>query len=250
GWDYGASHVTQMKRRFSDEFVSMSEAAGFSDTDEPMTLAGFSYNFSDDVNIGAINLYSWDYFNTLYAEANAVWSFRQGQALRLGGQFTHQKDVGDAIGGDFDTFVYSGKVSGSWRNAIITLAFSSTDDDARIRSPYGGYPGYLSLMLSDFNRAGEDAWLAGASYDFAPIGVPGLSGFANYARGYTPDSGSTASSDQSEFDITVDYRFQSHAVKGLWLRARAAFLDQDEDVAGGFDVRDYRVILNYTLPLL
>ena len=250
GWDYGASHVTQMKRRFSDEFVSMSEAAGFSDTDEPMTLAGFSYNFSDDTNIGAINLYSWDYFNTLYAEANAVWSFRQGQALRLGGQFTHQKDVGDAIGGDFDTFVYSGKVSGSWRNAIITLAFSSTDDDARIRSPYGGYPGYLSLMLSDFNRAGEDAWLAGASYDFASIGVPGLSGFANYAHGYTPDSGSSASSDQSEFDITVDYRFQSHAVKGLWLRARAAFLDQDEDVAGGFDVRDYRVILNYTLPLL
>lgn len=250
GWDYGASHVTQMKRRFSDEFVSMSEAAGFSDTDEPLTLAGFSYNFSDDMNIGAINLYSWDYFNTLYAEANAVWSFRQGQALRLGGQFTHQKDVGDAIGGDFDTFVYGGKVSGSWRNAIITLAFSSTDDDARIRSPYGGYPGYLSLMLSDFNRAGEDAWLAGASYDFTSIGVPGLSGFANYARGYTPDSGSTASSDQSEFDITVDYRFQSHAVKGLWLRARAAFLDQDEDVAGGFDVRDYRVILNYTLPLL
>jgi len=250
GWDFGVSHVTKMKRRFSDEFVSMSEAAGFSGTDEPMTMAGFSYNFDDDMNIGAINLYSWDYFNTLYAEANAVWRFRQGQALRLGGQFTHQKDVGDAIGGDFDTFVYSGKVSGSWRNAIVTLAFSSTDDNDRIRSPYGGYPGYLSLMLSDFNRADEDAWLLGTSYDFTSMGVPGLSGFVNYAQGYTPDSGSNASPDQSEFDITVDYRFQSRAVKGLWLRARAAFLDQDEDVPGGFEVRDYRVILNYTLPLL
>ena len=250
GWDFGVSHVTKMKRRFSDEFVSMSEAAGFNNTDEPMTMAGSSYNFNDDVNIGALNLYSWDYFNTLYAEANAVWRFRRGQALRLGGQFTHQKDVGDAIGGDFDTYVYSGKVSGSWRNAIVTLAFSSTDDNERIRSPYGGYPGYLSLMLRDFNRAGEDAWLAGASYDFKSIGVPGLSGFVNYARGYTPDSGSNASPDQSEFDITVDYRFQSRAVEGLWLRARAAFLDQDEGVAGGFDVRDYRVILNYKLPLL
>jgi hypothetical protein len=82
------------------------------------------------------------------------------------------------------------------------------------------------------------------------MGVPGLSGFVNYAQGYTPDSGSNASPDQSEFDITVDYRFQSRAVKGLWLRARAAFLDQDEDVNGGFDTRDYRVILNYELPLL
>ncbi len=249
-WDFGVSHVTEMKRRFSDEFVSMSEAAGFDDTDEPMTMAGFSYDFNDEVNIGAINLYSWDYFNTLYAEANAVWSFRQGQALRLGGQFTHQKDVGDAIGGDFDTYVFSGKVSGSWRNAVVTLAFSSTDDNDRIRSPYGGYPGYLSLMLSDFKRADEDAWLAGASYDFTSIGVPGLSGFVNYAQGYTPDSGSTASPDQSEFDITVDYRFQSRAARGLWLRVRAAFLDRDEDVNGGFDIRDYRVILNYELPLL
>jgi hypothetical protein len=250
GWDFGVSHVTKMKRRFSDEFVSMSEAAGFDNTDEPMTMAGFSYNFNDEVNVGAINLYSWDYFNTLYSEANAVWSFQQGQSLRLGTQFTHQKDVGDAIGGDFDTFVYSGKVSGSWRNAIFTLAFSSTDDNNRIRSPYGGYPGYLSLMLSDFNRAGEDAWLAGASYDFASIGVPGLSSFVNFARGYTPDNGSIASPDQSEFDITVDYRFQSKLAKGLWLRARASYLDRDEDIAGGFDVRDNRVILNYTLPLL
>ena len=105
-------------------------------------------------------------------------------------------------------------------------------------------------MLSDFNCAGEDAWLAGASYDFTSIGVHGLSGFVNYAREYTPDSGSNASPDQSEFDVTVDYRLQSRLVKGLWLRVRAAFLDQDEDVAGGFDVRDYRVILNYRLPLL
>ena len=250
GWDFGVSHVTKMKRRFSDEFVSMSEAAGFDNTDEPMTMAGASYNITDDVNLGALNLYSWDYFNTFYAEANAVWSFPQGQSLRLGTQFTHQKDVGDAIGGDFDTFVYSGKVSGSWRNAIVTLAFSSTDDNDRIRSPYGGYPGYLSLMLSDFNRADEDAWLLGTSYDFTSMGVPGLSGFVNYAQGYTPDSGSNASPDQSEFDITVDYRFQSRAVKGLWLRARAAFLDRDENVNGGFDTRDYRVILNYELPLL
>ena len=249
-WDFGVSHVTKMKRRFSDEFVSMSEAAGFDNTDEPMTMAGASYNITDDLNLGALNLYSWDYFNTFYAEANAVWSFQQGQSLRLGTQFTHQKDVGDAIGGDFDTFVYSGKVSGSWRNAIVTLAFSSTDDNDRIRSPYGGYPGYLSLMLSDFNRADEDAWLLGTSYDFTSMGVPGLSGFVNYAQGYTPDSGSNASPDQSEFDITVDYRFQSRATRGLWLRVRAAFLDRDENVNGGFDTRDYRVILNYELPLL
>ena len=78
-------------------------------------------------------------------------------------------------------------------------------------------------MIKSFNRADEDAWLVGASYDFARIGLPGLSSFINYAQGYTPDSGANGSPDQSEFDITIDYRIQSDWFKGLWLRGRAAY---------------------------
>ena len=244
------SHVRQMKRRERDDFTSMSEAAGFKDRDEPLSVGAVRYDFTDDINIGATSQYAWEFMNTLYTEANAVWSFRDDWALRLGGQYTDQRSVGDEIGGDFDTFVYGGKIATSYRNATLTLAFSSTDDGARIRNPYGGYPGYLSLMIKSFNRADEDAWLVGASYDFTRIGAPGLSSFINYAQGSTPDSGSNASPDHREFDITVDYRIQSEILKGLWLRARAAFVDQDDDVAGASDVDDIRFIINYDIPIL
>ena len=249
-WTFLLSHVRQMKPRNRDTFVSMSEAAGFKDRDEPLTVGAMRYDFTDDIDIGATNQYAWEFMNTFYAEANAVWSFPNDWALRLGGQYSDQRSVGDEIGGDFDTFVYGGKVAASYRSATLTLAFSSTDNGARIRNPYGGYPGYLSLMIKNFNRADEDAWLVGASYDFARIGVPGLSCFINYAQGNTPDSGKNISPDQREFDISVDYRFQSGALKGLWLRARAAFVDQKDDFAGASDVRDYRLILNYDLPIL
>ena len=115
----------------------------------------------------------------------------------------------------------------------------------RIRNPFGGYPGYLSLMISSFNRAEEDGWLLGLSYDFSELGLPGLSGFVNYADGDTPDGGPRASPDQEEFDVTVDYRPDLRLLNGLWLRARAAWLDRDETPAGGGDVTDYRLILNY-----
>jgi hypothetical protein len=105
-------------------------------------------------------------------------------------------------------------------------------------------------MLQSFNRAKEDGWLLGLSYDFSRVGLPGLSGFLNYADGDTPDGGPFASPDQSEFDITIDYRFQSRALKGLWLRARAATLDQDDDVVGANDIDDYRIILNYERSIL
>ena len=42
----------------------------------------------------------------------------------------------------------------SRRDAILTVAFSSTSGDFEIENPYGSYPGYVSLMRSDFNRAG------------------------------------------------------------------------------------------------
>jgi hypothetical protein len=249
-WPFLLTHVRQMKRRERDDFISMSEAAGFKDRDEPLTAGAVRYDFTEDINLGATSQYAWEFMNTFYTEFNGLWRFPDDWALRVGGQFTDQRSVGDEIGGDFDTFVFGGKVAASYRSATLTLAFSSTDDGAGIRNPYGGYPGYLSLMIKSFNRADEDAWLIGASYDFERIGAPGLSSFVNYARGYTPDSGSNASPDQQEFDITVDYRFQSKLLKGLWLRARAAFVDQDNTVAGASDVDDIRVILNYDLPIL
>ena len=139
-------------------------------------------------------------------------------------------------------------MAGSLGGAVLTLAYSHTDNNARIRNPYGGYPGYLSLNVRNFNRAGKDAWLIGFSYDFAHIGWHGLSGFINFASGDTPDTGVLASPDQDEFDITLDYRPPKGFLQRLWVRARASFVDQHGPEA--IDIADYRVILNYTVPLL
>lgn len=248
-WAWLASHVRQMKLRNSDDFVSMSEAAGFADRDEPLTLGGARFDITDDIDVGATYQYAWEFMETFYAEANGVWTWGDEVAFRVGAQYTGQESVGDEIGGPFDTSVYGGKLAASYRNATLTLAFTSTDD-ARIRNPFGGYPGYLSLMISSFNRAEEDGWLAGFSYDFSRLGIPGLSAFVNYADGDTPDSGPLASPDQWEFDATVDYRFQSRPLKGLWIRARAATLDQDDDAPGANDVDDIRLIVNYEVPIL
>jgi hypothetical protein len=240
GWALLASHVRQMKTRTSDDFVSLSEAAGFADEDEPLSVGALSFEPGDSFNVGATCQVAWEFMQTCYAEANLLTYVAEEFALRFGGQYTDQRSVGDEMGGDFDTYVYGGKIAAGYRGAVLTAAFTSTGD-VRIRNPFGGYPGYLSLMISSFNRAEEDGWLLGLSYDFSELGLPGLSGFVNYAEGDTPDGGPRASPDQEEFDMTVDYRPTWRLLDGLWLRARAAWLDRD----GGGDVTDYRLILNY-----
>jgi hypothetical protein len=132
----------------------------------------------------------------------------------------------------------------AWR-----LAASSTDDEKGIQKPYGNPANYLSVIVDDFDRAGEEAWLAGLSYDFQRVGAGDLSLFANVVSGDTPDSGSSASPDETEYDLTLDYRLRERWAEGLWVRVRGAYIDQDEDL-GGDDFFDFRIILNYEFDLL
>ena len=247
-FNYILGHVNKIKRRASDKFVYLSEAAGANGTDKGLSMVGARLAFGEYTNVGAISQYSRDVFNTLFAEANSAWEIKDDLAIRLSGQFTDQRSVGDELVGSFGTYNVGLRSAASVGGATLTLAYSHTGDDARIRNPYGGFPGYVSLIVRDFNRAGEDAWLIGFSYDFEKISWNGLSGFINYASGDTPNSGGRVSLDEDELDFTLDYRPQKGIFQGFWLRARAAFID--EHGAGANDFEDYRLILNYTLPLL
>ena len=71
----------------------------------------------------------------------------------------------------------------------------------------------------------------------------GLSAFTNYAVGNTPETGSTASPDRREWDITVDYRPPFELLNGFWLRMRRARVWEERPNKN--DLFDYRIIINY-----
>ena len=246
--DFIFAHTTKMKPRNSSTFECMSEIVNPDYSCKGLTTAGARYTFFQGNDIGAISLYSWDLWNTFYAEANATWEPTSKIDVRLSLQHTDQRSVGDELVGDFNTYVFGGKAATSYQGGILSFAFSTTGSGSGIRSPYGSSPSYLSLMLRDFDRADEDAWLVGFSYNLKFLGLDGLSFFTNYARGNTPDTGLNTSPDQEEIDITVDYRFMSNFLKGLWLRVRGAYLHQDGP--DGIDITEFRAIINYELPVL
>jgi hypothetical protein len=211
-------------------------------------MAGARYSFGPSSSIGAINHYGHNTYNTFFAEASGARDLADPWGLRLSGQFTHQESVGDALTGDFRTHQVGVKSDLSYAGAVLTLAYIQTGDGSDIRNPWGGSPSYGSLIIEDFDRAGEKAWRVGLSYDFSAVGWKGTSGFINYASGDTPDHGRNATNDQDELDFTIDFKPPEGALQGLWLRARAAFVNQHG--TGARDVADYRLILNYEIPLL
>jgi hypothetical protein len=236
-----------MKTRNSDSFKHLSSIAGATGTNDGLFMAGARYRINKHTNFGAINFYSFNIMNIFYTEANHLIKITDNIPLKLSAQFTDQRSIGNENIGNFDTRTGGVKASISYRGAVLTAAATITDKHAGIRSPYGGRPSYLSIIVKDFDRADEDAWLMGLAYDFSYIGLDGLSAYTNYAEGITPDTGSAASPDQSEWDITIDYRPQIPILEGLWFRYRRAEIDQDG--TGAIDLVDNRFILNWEIPL-
>jgi len=125
-------------------------------------------------------------------------------------------------------------------------AYTATSNDHDIINPWGGYPGFTSIIVEDNNRAGENTWLAGLSCDFSSLGINGLSAFSTFTDSSTPKTGPHASPSQNKLDFTVDYQFQK-LLDELWIRLRTAFITRDKSM-GGQDMQDYRVIVNYRIP--
>jgi len=245
---YGVAQTWRMKKRDATNFISMTEAAGIDGPDRALSTAGARYTFSNGTNVGLVNHYGRDFMNIFYTEVNSRTRIFKEFGFQFSAQFTRQNAVGDQLGGDFDTRSRGAKLATSYAGLVLSLAHTSTADNAGIQSHWGGRPSYLSLMIKDFDRAGEDAWLVGLSTDFSYFGDNAFSGFINYARGDTPDHGRNASPDQSEFDLTLDYKPEAGTLKGLWFRVRGAFVDQDG--SGSRDLRDIRFIANYDFTVL
>ncbi len=251
--NYIVGWIDRIRERAQSGFRKMSEAAGEENGDDGMATASLRIKPREHLSFGFTNHFVNDTFNTLYLEGSSVHTLADEWGLRLDGQFTHQISTGEANSraGEFETWNAALRGAISWKGAIFTVAGSLTGEDTTVQSPWGLWPGYLGLMLSDFDRPGESAVLLGLSYDFENVGVPGFSAFTNFAAGFDAESafgGSTAQiSDQQEVDITFDYVFPEGPLEGLWLRARGAWRRED---GAPRDEYQLRVILNYELPIL
>ncbi|MBP3933653.1 MAG: OprD family outer membrane porin, partial [Pseudomonas sp.] len=110
------------------------------------------------------------------------------------------------------------------------------------------------MQISKFARAGERTWQARYSYDFAKVGVPGLTAGAVYLRGDNIDTYNSKNvqtsngSSEWERDITVAYVIQEGALKNLGFMWKNAMWRND--IAGLRDQDENRLIVSYSIPLL
>jgi outer membrane porin, OprD family len=259
GWvQYLAGFLWKIKPRNADEFISMAEKAGAQNSDDGAGLAGMRLTPLPGLRIDVSNQYGVNTFNTIYAEADYAQPLTEDWKLRLGVQFTDQRAVGDGLLPEADSTRFwstqagGARIQAMYRNLTLTAAFSITGAGNTIQSPWGSFPGYLSVIDQDFDRAREKAVLIGAGYVVPSAVVEGLSGNFNFVWGWDAINPSTRrrAPNQSEYDVTVDYRpawREPAFLKGLWFRARSAILDRQDAGTLGYQ---FRIIINWERDLI
>ena len=247
---YGGGYITKIKERDSGEFVWMSRDAG-AQVDRGVALAGANYS-TKEYSLGAIDYYSQDIINIFYTEGKYTLPLTERLGVLFAAQFSDQRSTGDELltGSSFSTHQTGLKGEASYGGALLTLAYTNMTQGANMQNPWGSYPGYTSVQVQEFNRAGEQAFMVKGSYDFSGLGLEGVTFYALVVHGWGAVDPVDRSPvyQQNEYDFDLQWRPKSSFLKGLWFRVRYAYIDQYE--GGDSSINDFRFIVNYDFSLM
>lgn len=102
------------------------------------------------------------------------------------------------------------------------------------------------VQINDFGNQDEHSWQLRYDYDFAALGVPGLSLMTRYLSGDNVDRGAGLSEGKTwERNTDIAYVVQGGPLKNLGLRLRNATTRSNF----GSDLDENRFIVSYSLPL-
>jgi hypothetical protein len=231
---FGAGYIDQIKPRNAQDFESMATAAGApAGVERGVYMAGANFK-AGTLAIGAIDYYSADIINIFYSEFKYVVPLPRRAALRFGAQYADQNSIGNDLltGKSFAAHQVGFKAELALGPALFTVARTLTGigtvtgngagSGTDMRDPWGSYPGYTNVQIESFYRAGENATMLRAAYNFPRL--TGLSVYALWVDGSAPNVKKQYA--QKETDLNLKWTPQSPSWKKLTLLARYGHVSQ------------------------
>lgn len=225
----------------------------------------------DDIGYGAASSDAFDFAGGTYAiTPQLAASYYYGKlddiyrqqfaglvhSLPLPGGFSLKSDLryfdsrgdGAARAGRIDNRNLNAMFSLSQGGHRISAAFQRMSGSSTFPFLNGGDPYVVNLVTyNTFTRAEEDAWQLRYDYDFAAVGLPGLSFMTRYVDGRNAKTASGDHGEEWERDSDLAYVIQGGALKGLSLRWRNVTFRSGNGLSTDLD--ENRLILGYTLAL-
>jgi len=267
GWmlEGGQASFTKLYNQSGHRRIGTSYGALPANNDpQHMNWAGVSFSGIPGVTS---NLYASelkDVWHQYYYDLDYTYALNDLVSLNPGLHYYHTQDTGQSLLGDIDNNTYSLHFNVAVGHHSLTAAYQRVNGNTPFDYISQGDSVYLdnSQQYSDFNGPNERSWKLKYAYDFAGLGLPGLSSAVSYISGKTdltkvdPQSrGYSAwySADGKdakhwERDIDLNYVVQGGKAKDLAVRLQwATNRGSNGYSAVDRDVDEYRVIVNYPI---
>ena len=253
GLTLDAGYLREVNHRNSGDFEDLAMTSGGrrgiaisggNQTDSFKFLGG-SYKLTNDLTAGYYysnleDLYKQNSFNLVH-----VLPLGDKQSLKTDVRYARSTDDGRS---NVDNKAFGAMVTYSLSGHSFGLGYQSMSGDTGAAYVNGTDPFLVNFVqIGDFANKDEKSWQARYDFNFASIGIPGLTFMTRYLTGDNVDLGTNVSDGKEwERDMDLAYVVQSGPLKNLGLKWRNA------TVRSNFtnDIDENRLILSYTLPLM
>jgi hypothetical protein len=252
-WTYLAGYLTREKTREWDSFRNLAVIAAGTGHSDGMAIGSATWSPIKDTKFQLSGQLVQNVFNGIYVDGYGKFPLAGDWLYGVGAQYMAQASAGDQVLGDYSTWNAGAKFElfqGPW---FFEIAYNQNGRGNNFKTPYGSWAGYQSMLINDFDQAGQKSWMVVGTYDFKALGAPGLTLNASYnqARDAIDASTGAPNANLSEVDVTAAYSFASHADK--WLQPLSIAVRYANANATDYGTightEQWRIIVNYTIPL-
>ncbi|BAN47276.1 OprD family porin [Metapseudomonas resinovorans] len=252
GLTFDAGRLTQVNQRDSSDYEDMgittvgaknirAQATG----SDAFDFANASYKWNDSLTTGYGFGRLEDFYRQHYLTLNHLLPLAAGQSLKSDLRYARSTDEG---GSNVDNKAFGALFTYGFGGHALGLGYQRMSGDTGF-AYVNGSDAYLVnfVQISDFANREERSWQARYDYNFAALGVPGLTFMTRYLSGDGVELGAgKADGKEWERDTDIAYVVQSGPLKNLGVKWRNATV---RSTNFGNDLDENRLILSYSLPL-
>ncbi|EXF47456.1 porin [Pseudomonas sp. BAY1663] len=213
------------------------------ESDELVYLGG-TYKVTKDLSASYYYSNLEDFYKQHALNLIHVLPIADGQSLKTDLRYQRSKDDGTS---NVDNKAFGAMVTYSISGHSFGLGYQKMSGDTGFAYVGGNIDPYLVnyVQIGDFARTDEKSWQARYDFNFAAVGIPGLTFMTRYLSG--EDFGANGDGKEWERNTDIGYTFQEGALKNLNLKWRNATFRTN---GTGNDIDQNRLIVSYTIPLM
>lgn len=207
-------------------------------------IAGASYEWTKNLKTSYYFGKLDDFYKQHYLNLVHVWPFAANQSIKSDIRWARSLDDGKT---NVDNRAFNAMFTYKLNNHGFSAAYQKMSGDTGFAYINGTDPFLVNFVqVSDFGNKDEKSWQVRYDYNFADLGLPGLTFLTRYLSGDNIDLGAGQKHGKEwERDIDITYVVQSGPLKNVSLRWRNAMVRTNYSK----DYDENRLIIGYTLPL-